>query len=348
MQVSKPSLQHEVMIEAVENHNPEVIIIDEIGRELEAAAARTIAERGVQLVATAHGRTLENLLLNPTLSDLIGGIESVTLSDEEARRRGTQKTVLERRAPPTFDILIEIQKRDRLVIHQDVATAVDTLLRGFKLEPEIRQRDSKGQIHIQKQETRNSRQKSASQGLKRSFPNGSINNSDHRFSNSKNSTSSPVSLKKVSIFPYGVARNRLQQSAKRLGVPAVIVRSLDQADVLITLKSYYRNKQKTVLDAEELGLPIFVLRSNSNSQIEQVLIELFNLTEVSGRQLDLKQINQQTLNAIEDVRNGQHWVDLPPASARVRQLQHELVQQAELISHSYGKEPNRHVRVFRE
>jgi hypothetical protein len=229
------------------------------------------------------------------------------------------------------------------------------MLRGFKLEPEIRQRDSKGQIHIQKQEPRSSRQQSASQGLKRSFPNGSINNkekalhqSDHRFSNSKNSTSSPVSLKKVSIFPYGVARNRLQQSAKRLGVPAVIVRSLDQADVLITLKSYYRNKQKTVLDAEELGLPIFVLRSNSNSQIEQVLIELFNLTEVSGRQLDLKQINQQTLNAIEDVRNGQHWVDLPPASARVRQLQHELVQQAELISHSYGKEPNRHVRVFRE
>jgi len=355
MQVSQPSLQHEVMIEAVENHNPEVIIIDEIGRELEATAARTIAERGVKLVATAHGRTLENLLLNPTLSDLIGGIESVTLSDEEARRRGTQKTVLERRAPPTFDVLIEIQERDRLVIHQDVATAVDTMLRGFKLEPEIRHRDAKGQIHIQKQKPRSSRQQAASQGLKRSFQNGSFKDkekanhqSNHRSSSYINSISSPISFKKVSVFPYGVARNRLEQSAKRLGVPMEIVRSLDQANVLITLKSYYRNRQKTVLDAEELGLPIFVLRSNSNSQIEQVLIELFNLAEASGRQLDLEQINQQTLNAIEAVRNGQRWIDLPPASARVRRLQHELVRQAELVSHSYGKEPSRYVRVFRE
>jgi len=355
MQVSKPSLQHEVMIEAVENHNPEVIVIDEIGRELEAAAARTIAERGVQLIATAHGKTLENLLLNPTLSDLIGGIESVTLSDDEARRRGTQKTVLERRAPPTFDVLIEIQERDRLVVHQDVATAVDTMLRGFILEPEIRCRDQKGQIHIQKQKPLNVKQQSTSRGLKRSFPNGIINDRENkhqpgnrRFSSSRKSISSPVSFKKVSIFPYGVARNRLEQSAKRLGVPAEIVRNLDQADVLITLKSYYRNKQKPVLDAEELGLPVFVLRSNSNTQIEQVLIELFNLAEVSGQQLDLEQINKLTLNAIEAVRNGQRWVDLPTASARVRRLQHEIIRQAELISHSYGKEPNRHVRVFRE
>jgi len=150
MQVAQPSLQHEVMIEAVENHNPEVIVIDEIGRELEALAARTIAERGVQLVATAHGRTLENLLLNPTLSDLIGGIESVTLSDEEARRRGTQKTVLERRSPPTFDILIEIQERDRLAVLADVSEAVDSLLRGYPLEAEIRYRDKNDQVHIEK------------------------------------------------------------------------------------------------------------------------------------------------------------------------------------------------------
>lgn len=114
MQVATPSLQHEVMIEAVENHNPEIIVIDEIGREMEARAARTIAERGVQLIGTAHGNELENLLLNPTLSDLVGGIESVTLSDDEARRRGTQKTVLERRSSPTFDVLIEIQTRDKL------------------------------------------------------------------------------------------------------------------------------------------------------------------------------------------------------------------------------------------
>ncbi len=150
MQVATPSLQHEVMIEAVENHNPEVIVIDEIGRELEALAARTIAERGVQLIGTAHGRTLENLLLNPTLSDLVGGIEAVTLSDEEARRRGTQKTVLERRAPPTFDVLIEMQDRTRLAIQADVAAAVDALVRGNPLPPEIRSRGTSGEIQIEK------------------------------------------------------------------------------------------------------------------------------------------------------------------------------------------------------
>src|SRR4030067_846373 len=150
MQVAQPSLQHEVMIEAVENHNPEVIVIDEIGRELEAEAARTIAERGVQLIGTAHGNTLENLLLNPTLSDLVGGIESVTLSDEEARRRGTQKTVQERRSPPTFHVLIEIQDREQLAIHHDVSAAVDAMLRGRPLPPEPRFRDAGGAGPVQK------------------------------------------------------------------------------------------------------------------------------------------------------------------------------------------------------
>src|SRR5512142_1970678 len=150
MQVKVPTLQHEVMIEAVENHNPEVIVIDEIGRELEALAARTIAERGVQLIGTAHGQTLDNLLLNPTLSDLVGGIEAVTLSDEEARRRGTQKTVLERRAPPTFDVLIEIQTRDRFAVHTDIMASVDALLRGYPIQPEVRTRDEQGAIQIEK------------------------------------------------------------------------------------------------------------------------------------------------------------------------------------------------------
>src|SRR5437867_2332129 len=149
MQVKVPTLQHEVMIEAVENHNPEVIVIDEIGRELEALAARTIAERGVQLIGTAHGQTLDNLLLNPTLSDLIGGIQAVTLGDEEARRRGTQKTVLERKAPPTFDVLVEIQSWDRVAVYGDVASAVDSLLRGEEPRAEQRQRDADGQIRME-------------------------------------------------------------------------------------------------------------------------------------------------------------------------------------------------------
>jgi stage III sporulation protein SpoIIIAA len=146
MQVARPAEQHQVMIEAVENHMPEVIVIDEIGTELEAIAARTIAERGVQLVGTAHGRTLDNLLINPTLSDLVGGIQAVTLGDEEARRRGTQKTVLERKAPPTFDVLVEQEERHLIGIHMDVAVAVDGLLRGEAQQREMRERQPDGSI----------------------------------------------------------------------------------------------------------------------------------------------------------------------------------------------------------
>src|SRR5437588_5293802 len=148
MQVAEPELQHAVMIEAVENHMPEVIVIDEIGTEQEAFAARTIAERGVQLVGTAHGNSLENLLMNPTLSDLVGGIQAVTLSDEEAKRRGTQKTVLERKAPPTFDVVIEIMEVDKLAIHHTVEQTVDKLLRGQQPRPEIRIRNDEGEIEV--------------------------------------------------------------------------------------------------------------------------------------------------------------------------------------------------------
>ena len=148
MQVRLPSLQHHVMIEAVENHMPEVIVIDEIGTELEAAAARTIAERGVQLVATAHGNTLENLVMNPTLADLIGGIQTVTLGDEEARRRGTQKSVLERKAPPTFDVLVEIQEWEKVAVHENVARVVDAILRGEPISPTLRYRDTDGEIKV--------------------------------------------------------------------------------------------------------------------------------------------------------------------------------------------------------
>ena len=146
MQVRTPHDQHNVMIEAVENHMPEVIVIDEIGTELEAAAARTIAERGVQLVGTAHGNTLDNLMLNPTLSDLVGGIQTVTLGDEEARRRGTQKSVLERKAPPTFDVVVEILDRDRVIVHRNVAETVDAILRGQMVPPETRWREENGEL----------------------------------------------------------------------------------------------------------------------------------------------------------------------------------------------------------
>ncbi|MBI9046400.1 MAG: AAA family ATPase [Anaerolineaceae bacterium] len=352
MQVAKPTLQHEVMIEAVENHNPEVIVIDEIGRELEAAAARTIAERGVQLVGTAHGRTLENLLLNPTLSDLIGGIESVTLSDEEARRRGTQKTVLERRAPPTFDVLVEIQERDHLVIHPDVANAVDDLVRGVPLQSEVRSKDERGKIKIEKPSvTTSPRQKI--QGMRRG--NGIVYDAPGKPKNQKTEhipkkqieEPQHSGLNPIRVFPYGVARNRLTQAAKRLGVPAIVVRDGSEADVLMTLRSYYRGRQQTILMAEQNGMPIYVLRSNTLNQMENSLAEMFNISlDMKPKQERL--VEDQTQNAIQAVLNGQRWVDMPPASAEVRRLQHNLARNAKLVSHSYGNEPNRHVRIFRE
>ena len=138
MPVAHPDLQHKVMIEAVENHTPEVIVIDEIGTELEALAARTIAERGVQLIGTAHGNYLDNLMKNPDLNHLVGGIQSVTLGDEEARRRGSQKTVLEREAPPTFTKAVEMIDRYSWAVYQDVAGAVDCLLGGRAPGKEVR------------------------------------------------------------------------------------------------------------------------------------------------------------------------------------------------------------------
>jgi stage III sporulation protein SpoIIIAA len=367
MQVATPSLQHEVMIEAVENHNPEVIVIDEIGRELEAAAARTIAERGVQLIGTAHGRTLENLLLNPTLSDLVGGIESVTLSDEEARRRGTQKTVLERRAPPTFDVLVEILDRDRVAVHPDVAAAVDSLVRGFLQPPEIRYRTEKGEIKIEKpapppaaafgSSARGTRRSEAfglqtgQQGYRRQQPpiSSSQTTMDTLEEDDNTQVSGPVrSNKPVKIYPYGVARNRLQQAAKRLGVPVIVVREISEAQSLITLRSYYRNRQATIMDAEERGMPIYVLRANTVNQIEQFLAEIFNLADNAASNPNIEGTIEQTQAAIQAVLNGERYVDLPPAASPIRRLQHDLARQAQLISQSYGKEPYCRVRIYRE
>ncbi len=360
MQVAKPSLQHEVMIEAVENHNPEVIVIDEIGRELEALAARTIAERGVQLVATAHGRTLENLLLNPTLSDLVGGIESVTLSDEEARRRGTQKTVLERRSPPTFDMLVEIQERDRMAVHADVAAAVDSLLRGYPLAPEIRTRSEDGEIKIEKpaptqavaRQARGGR-RGASEGMGGSGPLRTANNYEEmreirREDQPNEDAVQATAIRTVRVFPYGVARNRLMQAAKRLGVPVLVVRELEEADVVMTLRAYYRAREQAIVEAEERGMQIYALRANTIAQMEQSLASLFNLPEDSPLPGDMDTAAGQMQSAIEAVLGGQRFVDLPPASAAIRRMQHEMARQAQLVSHSYGKEPNRRVRIFRD
>jgi stage III sporulation protein SpoIIIAA len=355
MQVATPSLQHEVMIEAVENHNPEVIVIDEIGRELEAAAARTIAERGVQLIGTAHGNTLDNLLLNPTLADLVGGIEAVTLSDEEARRRGTQKTVLERRAPPTFDVLIEIQARDRLAMHPDVALSVDAFLRGRPLAPELRYLDEKGEVHIEAARPPEPTRSAGSSPFQRTGRGGRTDGraqaeaapDSRAVASASLERQSAGSLMPIRIFAYGLARNRLEQAAKRLRVPAIVVEDLGEAQALVTLKSYYRRHQRLISDAEGAGLPIYVLRSNTVGQMESFLSDLFNITALPTDD-PLESALAETQDAIESVRNGLRSVDLPPASSYVRRLQHQMARQANLVSHSYGKEPRRRVRIFRE
>ena len=382
MQVARPNLQHEVMIEAVENHNPQAIVIDEIGRELEAVAARTIAERGVQLIGTAHGITLENLLLNPTLSDLVGGIESVTLSDEEARRRGTQKTVLERRSPPTFPVLIEILDRDRVAVHSDVAEAVDSLLRGYPIPPVTRTRDEFGVIRSEQpappqrfgqgaQGNQGSQSSTGSQGVfggRRQLGGSQRQPREARDGREREprqgsevvSPAAPFSaqvpapadthanLHAVRVYPYGVARNRLIQATRRLGVPVIVVDDVGEADVLLTLRAYFRKRQRPVVDAENRGISIFVLRSNTVTQMQDFLSDLFNLSTTDAPERTLDPVLHETQEAIEAVLNGERSIELPPASAYVRRLQHQMARQANLTSQSYGKEPTRHVRIYRD
>jgi len=330
MQVEAPSLQHEVMIEAVENHNPEAIVIDEIGRELEAEAARTIAERGVQLIATAHGNSLENLLLNPTLSDLVGGIESVTLSDEEARRRGTQKTILERRAPPTFDVLIEIQNRQRLLIHHDVTEAVDALLRGRPSQAELRYRDASGEVRTEK---------ATPPTLTEKKPLPSTSTPTQEAGAQLAGTVAPVR-----IFPYGVTRSRLERAARHMQAPVHVVEDPGQAGVLITTKGFYRRRPRLISDAERRGLPIYVLRANTVAQMEACLGDIF---QIGSRPSDpLWPALNEAEEAIRQILDGEKAeVELAAQNAYVRRRQHELVSQANLISYSVGEEPDRRVRI---
>ncbi|MEE8369464.1 MAG: R3H domain-containing nucleic acid-binding protein [Dehalococcoidia bacterium] len=323
MQVPSPNLQHQVMIEAVENHMPEVIIIDEIGTDLEAAAARTIAERGVQLIATAHGNTLANLIMNPTLSDLVGGIESVTLSDEEARRRGTQKAILERRAPPTFDILVEIQSFNSVAVHGNVAEVVDAILRGYDIPAETRQLDAEGNVH---------RAQTPSGGGQRALE-------PSRASVTPSATA--TASRERRIYPFGISRLRLGQALRQTSFPGLMVDDLGDADAVITLRSYYRRKPQTLHDAETRSIPIYVIKSNTIFQLEHCLLSM--RTEKSGD--PVVAALSEAEEAISQVLTAEGSVDLAPQSPYVRRLQHMLAQRYNLSSHSLGKEPLRHVRI---
>jgi len=326
MQVATPEMQHAVMIEAVENHMPQVVVIDEIGVEAEAFAARTIAERGVQLIGTAHGNSLENLLMNPTLSDLIGGIQAVTLSDEEAKRRGTQKTVLERKAPPTFDAVIEIMDMDKLAIHHDVAMVVDRLLRGSPPRPEIRVRNPEGEVEVLQQadiETRTVEE---------------ISPEDQPISGTR-----PLPAT-VRIFPYGVSRNRLERAIREMKVPAYITKDAGSADVVITLKAHSRKEPARLREASSGDVPVYVVKSNTYTQIANVVRSIFRVSDFGDEDAALSQAR----TAIERILDGdEDHIELMPQTSYVRRLQHQLAGEHGLVSESIGTEPYRHVRISR-
>jgi stage III sporulation protein SpoIIIAA len=335
MQVPSPAQQHAVMIEAVENHMPEVIIIDEIGNELEAAAARTIAERGVQLVGTAHGNSLENLMLNPTLSDLIGGIQSVTLSDEEARRRGTQKSILERKAPPTFDVVVEIQSWDQVSVHPDVALTVDSLLRGQAMPAQVRSLVENGEIAVQEQMR---------------LPGSEPEREDRRPLRSEEPVAHFVPAPRVSrqhavrVYPYGITAGKVEEAARDLQLPVEVTKDVATANAAITLKNYYKRKPEALTEAEERGVPVYVLKSNTVVQIEQCLASLFDLDVPPD---PVQAAMAETQEAINQVLGDEDSIELTPQNAYIRRLQHQMAEQYNLGSRSEGREPYRRVRIFR-
>lgn len=323
MQVPTPSLQHAVMIEAVENHMPEVIVIDEIGTELDAAASRTIAERGVQLVATAHGNTLDNLMMNPTLADLIGGIQSVTLGDEEARRRGTQKTVLERKAPPTFDMLVEIQSWEQVAIHDNVAVVVDSILRGQAISAEVRRMED-GEVKVLQ-------------------PRGRAHPAPAESGRSLRLVTSQPEVTR--LLPFGISRERLEQAIRSMQAPVYLVRDLRQADLVMTSKAYYRKKPLLLREAEERGVPVYVLRSNTVGQMQQ---GLSSMCQIPASDNPVDQAIREAETAINRVLSEGEPVELSPQSAYIRRLQHQLAEKHNLSSASDGREPYRRVKIYKD
>lgn len=329
MQVPTPDMQHRVMIEAVENHMPEVVVIDEIGTHEEAMAARTIAERGVQLVGTAHGVSLVNLIRNPTLCDLIGGIQAVTLSDEEAARRGTQKTVLERKAPPTFSTVVEIQTRNRLVVTADAAAVVDALLRGREVRTEIRERNADGGAAYRAED---------SPPLELPF---STANGD--------AAETPSNGRRVQrIFPVGISRVRLERAIRELGVAARIADMPSRADIVLSLKAQRKRRPKKLEASLKRRVAFVYLKSNTVEQIKSFLREHFSTAD--GREAAIEREVEEGLREADDgivqVQRSSQTVELAPRRAYVRRRQHERVQAQGLYSESQGNSGDRHVVIF--
>lgn len=348
MQVASTALQHHVMIEAVENHMPEVIIIDEMSTDLEAMAARTIAERGVQLIATAHGNTLQNLVMNPSLSDLIGGTQAVTLGDVEARRRRSQKTVIERKQRPTFNAVIEIHSWNHVGVHRDVARVVDQMLRGFPVQPEMRWISDDGQLHAERQQVPAPALETRREDLRATAP----------LPTPGVPAAAPSAPTRVVAF--GIPRPMIEAEVQRLGVPVEMVKDLSAADMLVTTKAHYRRRPTAVRHAEETGMPVYVLRKGSPDQIQRYLQRFEALSErtpvlPSGpgevaredRGDGVSGALQEAESGIDRILAGEPRIELSPQSAYVRRLQHNLASQFNVGTASIGEEPARRVVLRR-
>jgi stage III sporulation protein SpoIIIAA len=386
MQVSQPELQHQVMIEAVENHMPEVIVIDEIGTELEALAARTIAERGVQLVGTAHGNQLANLIKNPTLSDLIGGIQSVTLGDEEMRRRGLpQKSILERKAQPTFDIAVEMWERYRWAVHQDVAATIDMLLRDRDPGRQIRAVSDQGEVTTTEEQPKNPEvvrnpvvKGWRSSGRMKPIP------LDPQVQMRTEPIASPANSPTISqiapplenleaaeyeamkerfgtlyVYLYGVSRHQTEQVIQSTNLPIEVTKDLDEADVILALRSQIRTSSKVRQVAEARQIPIHAIKTSTLPQITRSLRRILHIDESPADTIsDLNMFaygdSEDEIEALEETRLAVEQIVIPkgqpvellPRSSIIRRMQHELVEHYQLRSESYGTEPNRRLRIF--
>ncbi|MFN8671009.1 MAG: AAA family ATPase [Candidatus Sericytochromatia bacterium] len=325
MQVDLPENQHAVMIEAVENHMPEVIIIDEISTEIEALAARTIAERGVQLIGTAHGNSIENLIMNPSLNDLVGGIQTVTLGDEEAKRRGTQKTVQERKSPPTFDIVIELQDRYRLAVHPDVSEAVDQYLRGSLSAFEIRSIDEKGNVKVSQQNNR---------PLKKHIENNLIGDSSEE----------------IKIYPYAVSRSQLERIMKGLRVSARVTKNLEDADMIFVLKSYAKANNKVLKWAENKQVPLHIVKNNNVYQIQKTLREALQIDDIEEEfnkiEDEIEEALQEVDEAMETIKHVAVPIDLLPRNEDILKMQQKVVQKNDFVFEVVGIETEKRLRIY--
>lgn len=351
IQVPNRDHQKETMIEAVQNHTPEVIIVDEIGTEDEAMAARTIAERGVILVATAHGHTLENLVKNPMLSDLAGGIQTVTLGDEEAKRRSSQKTIQERAKKPTFDICIEIRDRNTLAVYPDVAEAVDHLLRGWTLFPEIRKVDMEtGTTKVLKTdfEVMPGHLMEVEAG---DFNPGAASFTDHP----RDGAPLPVGQDEYRVFVYGISKSYLDRILERLNMHNVrITKNVYDANAVLAIKANARPGSKILKLAQDYEVPVFYAKTNTMPQIQRALREALDAEAgaFAGQMAqtpfedEMEIALREAQEAVDTALSEKSAVELAPRRSYIRRIQHELVEKHHLTSVSIGDEPNRRLKVL--